>query len=280
MWFNFHTHSNYCDGKESLTNILASAEEQQLVSLGFSSHAPLPFQRAWCMKKESLSSYINEINKLKSESGIQLYTGLEVDYIPNQISPIDFPMVDYTIGSIHFVDSFEDGAGWEVDLSHQNFLDGFDKIFKHKIQDVIARYFELTREMCEKACPTIVGHLDKIKIQNTGNKFFSESESWYKDELYKTLDVIKKSGAIVEVNTRGIYLKKAETTYPSPWILEECFKRDIPITISSDAHQPKDLINYFPAAAKMISEIGYKKISVLHDGSWQSLSFNENGIKK
>src|SRR5437762_14159596 len=100
--------------------------------------------------------------------------------------------------------------------------------------------------MCEKSSPTIIGHLDKIKIQNRENKFFDESDVWYRGEVLKTLDAIRKCEAIVEVNTRGVYQGKSETTYPSPWILSECLKRNIPITISSDAHHPDDLVNYFP----------------------------------
>ncbi len=232
------------------------------------------------MKKESLSEYISEINKLKSQNNIQLYTGLEIDYIPNQISPSDFKMLDYTIGSVHFVDSFEDGEGWEVDLTHEIFMNGFERIFKRRIKDVIGRYYELTRDMCERSSPTIVGHLDKIKIQNRNNQFFNESDTWYREEILKTLDTIQKSEAIVEVNTRGVYQKKTATTYPSPWIVTECFKRNIPVTISSDAHHPDDLTNYFPATAKMIFDIGYRKISVISDGFWQSLPFDENGIIK
>lgn len=43
----------------------------------------------------------------------------------------------------------------------------------------------------------------------------------------------------------------------------------IPITISSDAHHPEDLINQFPETAKLLTEIGFKKIGILLDGKWQ-----------
>lgn len=280
MWFNFHTHSHYCDGKESLENILQAAKEQKLVSLGFSSHAPLPFDCKWSMKPEALSSYLEEISRLKSNGEVEVYSGLEVDFIPQQIGPKDFPQLDYTIGSIHFVEQFENGVGWEIDGSHSLFLDGLEKIFKNDIRAAIVRYFELTREMCRTSCPDVIGHLDKIKIQNQGNKFFTESEKWYRDEVFQTLGEISKCGAIVEVNTRGIYQKKSETVYPSPWIIEECFKRNIPITLHSDAHHPADLINYFPEATQIIRQAGYPTISLLTNGSWRLMPFNEHGIEK
>ena len=279
MWLNFHTHSTYCDGKSTLENIVVKAKLLNVKWLGFSSHAPLPFECAWSMKKENLNQYLNEIVTLKKSHGeVEIYSGLEVDYIPDKIGPKDFTNLDYTIGSVHFVESFADGRRWEIDGPHSFFLEGLDKIFSNHIEDVVVRYFELTREMIERSTPDIIGHLDKIKIQNIANKFFNEEDAWYQREIGKTLDVISDSGCIVEVNTRGIYQKKSTTTYPSPWILERIHQMNIPITISSDAHHPDDLINHFEETLIELKKIGFKKINVLHNGVWKAYKFNEHGI--
>ena len=132
--------------------------------------------------------------------------------------------------------------------------------------------------MISTACPTIIGHLDKIKMQNVDSNFFNETDTWYQHEIKKTIDVIKASGAIVEVNTRGIYQKKSETTYPSPWILEILQEKEIPVTISSDAHHQRDLVNQFPQTATLLKNIGFKTLSVLHQNSWKPFSFNDHGI--
>jgi len=271
MWSNLHTHSNYCDGTSALTEIINSAISKNMVSLGFSSHAPLPFLSPWCMKKENFLTYLNEINQLKKNtSQLQVYTGLEVDYIPEKISVDDFKnQLDYTIGSIHFVESFSDGRGWEIDGPNASFNEGYEHIFKKDIRAVVTRYFELTREMVTRSCPSVVGHLDKIKIQNKYYPYFEESENWYQQEVKRTLDVIRTSGAIVEVNTRGLYQKKSDTPYPSPSILKLILQQKIPITLSSDAHHPDDLINQFPETAKLLLAIGFKKICILMDGKWQ-----------
>jgi len=250
------------------------------MSVGFSSHAPVPFETKWCMKAERLDDYIDSIKEIKrAESEIEVFTGLEVDFIPGVTSPDLFrAKLDYTIGSIHFVEKFQDGTRWEIDGTHAFFLEGFSKIFKNNIQDAITRYFELTREMISIACPTIIGHLDKIKIQNVDGKFFSETDSWYQQEIEKTLDLIGTANTIVEVNTRGIYQKKSDTTYPSPWILERLLQKKIPLTISSDAHHPDDIINQFPETASLLKKIGFKTVMVLSEGSWKPFPFNEHGI--
>ena len=142
----------------------------------------------------------------------------------------------------------------------------------------MVRYLELTREMIVKACPTVVGHLDKIKIQNIDNKFFNETDAWYQQEVKKTIDVIAESGAIVEVNTRGIYQNKCTTTYPSPWVLEYILQKNIPITLSTDAHHSDDLISEFTNTAVMLAQMGFQKLTILHHNRWQPYSFNANGI--
>ena len=256
MWSNFHTHSLYCDGKGSPGDFVAKAGESMVSCLGFSSHAPLPFDCTWCMKSERLAAYLYELEQLKqSQRDVAVYKSLEIDFIPGVISANEFKsQLDYTLGSIHFVDAFPDGRHWEIDGPHASFLQGLDAIFNNDIRSVIARYFELTREMIATACPTIVGHLDKIKIQNIGEKFFKESDSWYQKEVTRTLALVRDAGAIVEVNTRGLYQKKSLTPYPSPWVLDLLLQYNIPVTLSSDAHHPDDLVNCFSETASLLKK--------------------------
>ena len=258
------------------------AERLNLLSIGFSSHAPVPFDTKWCMKSQRLEEYIQDIETIrKTKPRAEIYTGLEVDFVPNVTSPNLFrEKLDYTIGSVHFVDSLPDGRHWEIDGNHALFLEGLTKIFHNNIQSAISRYFELTREMIATACPTVIGHLDKIKIQNVDGKFFSETESWYQNEVQRTIDMVSSSGAIVEVNTRGLYQRKSDTTYPSPWILALLHQKNIPITISSDAHHPKDLVKLFSETAKLLRNIGFKTIAILTEGTWKSFSFGEHGIER
>ena len=279
MWSNFHTHSNYCDGKGALKDYLEAGKNAVLGSIGFFSYAPIPLTCKWCMKKEALPIYLQEIEFLKtSYQDIEIYKGLEIDFIPGIISPEDYkPVLDYTIGSVHFVDGFE-GKAWEIDGSHQGFKEGLNKIFQNNIRVAITRYYELTREMILQSPPDMIGHLDKIKIQNMQDTLFEESDSWYTDEIDKTLRVIKQANVIVEVNTRGLYQKKSANTYPSPWILDRIYELNIPITLSSDAHHPDDLINQFQQTASLLNDIGFKNLSILKGGIWKQMPFNQYGI--
>lgn len=280
MWTNYHTHSNFCDGKENPEKYIDRAIKLKMPALGFSSHAPLPFDCLWCMPTESLDDYLAFIDIARTRfPEIEIYKGLEVDYIPGTIAPSDFRShLDYTIGSIHFVEQSNNGVGWEIDGPHIPFMQGLEEIFHNNIQDAVVRYQELTREMINFSHPEILGHLDKMKIQNIGGKLYNETDTWYRQEMEKTLDVVVQHGTIVEVNTRGIYQKKSTTTYPSPWILTLIQQRGIPITLSSDAHHPDDLVNCFSETADLLRSTGFEHLHVLQEGAWKPKKFNEHGI--
>lgn len=231
------------------------------------------------MHSASLAEYKNNIEALKNKTKLpEIYTGLEVDYIPNRIAPSDFKGLDYTIGSIHFVDEFANGNPWEIDGLHTLFLQGLHQMFNNRYQDAWHRYFELTRDMIVHSPPTLLGHFDKMKIQNRDNLFFHENEPWYREEVKKVIAEIKKSDVIVEVNTRGGYQRKSPTVYPSPWILELLCQARIPITLSSDAHHPDQLVAHFTETSQLLKEIGFKKLRVMLAGEWKEVNFNEKGI--
>mgnify|MGYP000075830994 CR=1 FL=1 len=284
-WFNYHTHCNYCDGKYPAEEYVLAAINKGFFSLGFSSHFPLPFSAKFAMAEERLADYLAQIESLcnKYACKIDIYTGAEVDYIPEQRTVKDAAVqaaeLDYTIGSIHFVDSFFDGTPWQVDGRHLEFLRGLKDIFHYDIQQAVRRYYALTREMIKQTQPTIIGHLDKIKVQNWDNQFFDERERWYHNEVMATLETIQKYGGILEVNTRGIYKRKALTTFPSPWILEIALDLDIPVTLSCDAHHPDELKLEFKKTAAMLRDLGYQTLQVLSNGAWVEAEFDSLGIK-
>jgi len=283
-WTNYHSHSYFCDGKYPPGHYAAEAHRQQFVAYGFSSHAPLPFDCRWCMKKDSLDRYLTEVSRLKRQwqGRLQIYYGMEVDYIPGLTGPANSFIrdlnLDYCVGSVHFVGSFAEGTAWEIDGAHPPFLRGLKKIFGNSIQRAVGQYYEQIRQMVNEDRPDVVGHLDKIKIQNQYTPLFDETADWYRAIVAHTLQTIAAAGLILEVNTRGLYKKRAFETYPSRWILEQAFQMHIPVTLSSDAHHPREIAGCFTDTLSMLHDIGYEAVSVLWDNTWQSVGFNETGI--
>src|SRR5690606_30285534 len=192
MWSSFHNHIHYCDGKGTVNDYLEACRKANVNQIGFSSHAPLPFPCKWCMRPESVSQYLAEIDAAKQAfPDIEIYKGMEVDYIPGVISSADFAgRLDYTVGSIHFVSSFE-GKRWEIDNTREVFNEGLSKVFNNDVRAAVSAYFEITREMMRKSPPDILGHMDKIKI-NTVDIFHSEDEPWYMEQVDRTLKAVSE----------------------------------------------------------------------------------------
>jgi putative intracellular protease/amidase len=119
---------------------------------------------------------------------------------------------------------------------------------------------------------TEAGLLPGALVRNINLKFiFNEQESWYKDEVEKTLKTVKEFGCILEINTGGLSRKYTDTAYPSPWIIEIMKEMEIPIVLNSDAHNPLWLDTAYGETEELLKKIGYKTQRALYDGIWQDV---------
>ena len=69
---NFHTHSTFCDGKNTPEENVISAIKKGFKILGFSSHSTWPFPFGDSIKKDEFEKYIQEINSLKQKYADQI----------------------------------------------------------------------------------------------------------------------------------------------------------------------------------------------------------------
>jgi histidinol-phosphatase (PHP family) len=283
-WSNYHSHTIFSDGSDEPAKYVEEAIAQGMDGYGFSCHAPVPFETNWSMKKENTDLYFEEISKLKKEnvSILKIFASLEIDYIPGMISPADkfldrYPL-DYRIGSIHFVEAFENGYPWGIDGTAELFAEGILKIWKNDAKRAVQKYFRLLREMIAMAKPDIIGHFDKIRMHNEENRYFSEEADWYRMEIMESLELMRNTNCLAEVNTRGMYRGNKKEPYPSFWILKEMEKLGIPIVLNSDAHKPNEITGYFKEVSLLLKDCGYTELHFFNEGKWEPKPFNENGL--
>ncbi|MEM6801661.1 MAG: histidinol-phosphatase [Bacteroidota bacterium] len=282
-WTNYHSHSHYCDGKKAPELHIQSAIAKGFLAFGCSSHAYVPFEQSWSMKEEKEEAYCKEIKELKEkyQEQIEIYLSLEVDFIPGMIGPSLMKEklgLDYTVGSVHFVDAVENGRPWGIDGTLMRFEEGLEEKYQGDIRAAVKRYYELSQQMLDEDCPEVLGHMDKIKMHNKGERYFKETENWYQKTVLDFLESVRASGTIVEVNTRGLYKKKTFSPYPSPWILEHIHQMQIPIMLNSDSHHPDDIDKFYLETAQLLHDIGFRKMRVLLAGEWQDRAFDPKGI--
>lgn len=268
MLYNFHTHSKYDDGKEPLEAYVTAAIEKGLAALGFSGHQPIPFDNEWSLPSRALPEYLAEARRLKEQykNEINIYIGLEMDYIPGYSE--DFAALikdaglDYCIGSVHLVmkpGSTNSNDIWFIDGPREGYLRGIQDIFNGDVREAVKAYYEQQRQMVLTQKPDIIGHLDKVNMHNKG-ELFSPSEKWYMDAVGRLLDAVKTTDTIVEANTRGVYTGKTDDFFPAENILKQCLDRNIRVMINTDAHHPHQLDRQFDEAKSFLKNLGFKKM--------------------
>ncbi|MBQ0050439.1 MAG: histidinol-phosphatase [Treponema sp.] len=263
---NLHTHSLFCDGKDSLEENVLAAIEKKFDILGFSSHSLYPFWLECNMEPQKFEEYCAEVNRLKEayKDKIKIMLGFEADYIPG----VTFPTYknyskfkpDYLIGSVHFV--YKKSGIFAIDESPESFKKALDEIYGGDIKKLVCDYFEAEKEMLQTGDFDIIGHCDLVRKFNEKYNFFDEESGWYKREVKALAKEIAKAGVIAEINTGGISRGWITSQYPSDYFLGCLNELKVPVIFSSDAHSRDTLDGSFDLAAASAKKAGYKEIMI------------------
>ena len=250
MIVDLHNHTFLCNHAEGTpTEYVEEAIKRGIAVFGFSDHNPMEFDPKYRMKFEEISTYFNLIDEVaeKYRGKIEILKGFEVDYIPQYLDSrvLENSSIDYLIGSIHFLD------GWGFD--NPEFIGEYQN---RDIDSIWVEYFSKVEEMANSKLFQIVGHIDLIKVF----KFLPKKLN-IRDLVEKPLQAIKRSNMAVELNGAG-YRKPIGELYPSREILEMVYEMDIPITIGSDAHSPKQVGLFLDRTIKEAKEIGFDEVAI------------------
>ena len=240
---NYHTHTTWCDGKDSPEAVVEAAIGMGFAEIGFSSHAMLPGDPLdWPLTKAKLSPYIEDIGALKRKYAgkIRVLCAVEADYIPGVCFPDSsvYPKgngIDYIIGSVHFVVA-PDGEWVFVDKSPESLVEGINSHFGGSVTAYVKAYFAAQREMVRLYDFDVIGHPDLIRKFDGKLNYLDERAPWYVEELEKTADAFARSGKIVEINTGAISRGWMDDAYPSSAFRAMLRSRGIKMILSADAH--------------------------------------------
>ncbi len=276
--YNYHTHSTFCDGEQSLETMAKAAYSQGLQVLGFSSHTVHPFASFWHMDTRNYDTYFHDIEKLKLEYAgkMEILSGIEADFLP----PISYSdknaykdySIDYMIGSVHYIindDTTLKGC-FTVDGPASEFYKGVEQFFNGDSKKAIQTYFCLLRDMINTCDFDIVGHVDLVRKRNGELRFFDENDSWYRNELKETAKALGKSNKVVEINTGGMTRVGLKEPYPSKDFLTLLKSQNVPVMISSDCHTSEHLTDHFTEALQAAKDSGYTSVHHLSKGIWSS----------
>ena len=259
MIVDLHNHTPLCNHAEgTIDEYINSAIEHETKVFGFSDHAPMDFDPKYRMKFEDMKQYEKDVKsaKEKYQNKIDILLGYEVDFLEGHMDErVLNANVDYLIGSVHFLE------GWGFD--NPEFIGKWEE---QNIDEVWQKYFNTIEKMAKSKLFNIVGHFDLIKVF----KFMPKGNILTMAQ--KSLQAIKESGMVLELNVAG-FRKDVAESYPSKTLLEEAYRLGIPITFASDAHKPAQVSLFNEKITKLARDVGYKECAYFKNKEIKFLKF-------
>jgi histidinol-phosphatase (PHP family) len=271
---NYHSHNTFCDGRSHPEDFVRHAISKGMKALGFSSHAPLPFDTFWTMNRDDVVEYFQEIERLKQKycGQIEIYAGLETDYLDHTHNAktsyfVDLP-TDYLICSIHYIVHPVSGELMPIDGDYADFESGTTRLFDNKLDDVIRAFFDQSIDMVRLGGFDIIGHVDKIYLNAGKHPDFSSFQYLVDELMGKLLKMIVLSGLILEINTKS--LLSSGITYPQKHYFQQISNLRIPITINCDSHYPDHVMQGKSEIVNRLRACGFTHTKELIEGKWQT----------
>ena len=237
--YNFHSHTQYCDGRSTLEAIANSAADVGLLYLGFTPHSPIPVESPCNMAATDVPAYKAELLRVAQllQDRCRLYCGMEIDYLGSQWGPATQYFadlgLDYSIGSVHFIPS-QGGEYVDIDGHFDNFSRRMDKHFHRDIRYVVETYYEQSQRILSDGGFEILGHFDKIGQNASMYHPGIEQEGWYADLVDGYIDQILKSGVVVEINTKAY--SEHHRFFPHIRYWKTLKDAGVPFMVNSDVH--------------------------------------------
>ena len=253
---NFHTHSTFCDGKNTPEEIVKAAIAKDFSAIGFSGHGYTSFDLRYCMK--DTEGYVAEISRLKEEYDgiIPIFLGTEED----AFAPVDRGRYDYIIGSSHYYHL--NGKYLPIDSSFDYFSRCLEA-FENDLPRMAETYYSNFCSYINKRKPDIIGHFDLItKFDELGAPYFTGTPEYRKIAEKYALEALK-SDCIFEVNTGAISRGFRTTPYPGEDMLYVLKKHDAKLILSSDSHAADTLDFEFEEMKRYLYDFGFRKAFTL-----------------
>ena len=252
---NLHTHSVFCDGENTIEEMIQAAIRAGFVSLGFSGHYHTGYDFDDVQLRDP-EAYFVELERMKQKYApdFAVFKGLELEsHILGGKRPVIDPRCDFSIGSLHYLST--GGEFYTVDYLPEEWQRASDAFGGPR--KLIEAYFEDYLCFANEMPFDIVGHIDIYAKLNEKHHFFDENESWYQPMVLNYIEKIAKTDKIFEVNTGAIGKKYRSTQYPANFILKHLLKLKVPVILSSDSHSTATIACHFEQTEKLLKDIGF-----------------------
>ncbi len=238
MFANYHTHTVFCDGKNTAEELVLRAIELGCPEIGFSGHSYLEVGSDWSMSPSATAEYKREVLRLREKYAdrIKILLGVEQDYYSD--TPTDG--YDYVIGSVHYVK--KNGEYLCIDKSRDDQIESVNKHYNGDFLAFAEDYYKTVSDVYNKTKCDIVGHFDLITKFNEGSSLFDTADPRYIAAAYGALDALCATPAAFEINFGAIARGYRTEPYPERNMLEYIRKKGSKTLFSSDCHDAAKLM--------------------------------------
>ena len=248
MIIDYHVHTAFStDAEGTMQEYITVAKEKTISEIGFSDHLLLKhlYDRSDFLVC-AMPTYVDEFLGLKEKSEIPIKLGIEIDFFRDKVGEIrnfiqKYPF-DYVIGSVHVIDD------WIIDEPSTS-----QEYSKRNLAQVYDDYFRIVRDLCDQRLFDILGHPDLIKI------FGFRPDKDLTEVYEETAEALARAEICAEINPKGL-IRPCREIYPNLQFLEALHAHNVPVTLGSDAHAPKDLGLNLDEAVGFARRAGYTRI--------------------
>lgn len=262
-----HTHSTFCDGKNSMAEMAAAAYEVGVRYYGFSGHChtPCPADVGICMDADPVE-YRAEGERLRKEyeGRMEILLGIEQDLFADMPVP---EWADYWIGSVHALRNPETGRHYSMDWKMEELDACRDELCGGDSLALAEAYYAAVSEMAKKQ-PPILGHIDLITKLNGDGSLFDEDSPRYQAAALAALHAVNPQTTVLEINTGAIARGYRTAPYPALFLLQEWRAMGGRVIITADAHHVSGIQFAYADAAAHARAAGYETAVILTRGGW------------
>ena len=264
-----HTHSAFCDGKNTMAEMAAAACAAGVKHYGFSGHihSPAPSDVGVCMGRD-LTAYRAEAERLRREYAgrMEILPGIEWDLCADMPVP---DWAEYWIGSVHHLYDARTGEYYTMDWKPEMLLTCRDQMFGGDRLALAEGYFMAVAEVAAKK-PDILGHIDLITKLNGDGGLFDETDGRYRAAALSALRAVDPTATLLEINTGAMARGYRTTPYPALFLLEEWRRMGGQVIVTADTHSAATILYGYREAIELAKAAGYRESVLLTGTGWVS----------
>jgi Histidinol phosphatase and related hydrolases of the PHP family len=231
---DYHVHSTYLDGR-FLFQMVRAAAEAGLDGVGIADHCNVSARADLAEQKHLLGFNLDRtyqrrraaIERLREESAVAIYDGVEMDYHPEEEEAIaeflDEAGFQYSIGSVHYLD----GVNAHVEPYFRQQSDA-------ERRRTVDRYFDRLVSLAESELFDVAAHPDLAERDPALRGYATEEQ--YRQAAAAFAD----SRTVPELNA-GRALDEYGEVHPHPEFLDVLGEYDVAVSVGTDAHRPEEI---------------------------------------